>query len=77
MFLGILFDTINRTMSIPDNKLQEICEVCDEWSDKRVVNQNELQPLLGLLLYIAKCVKPARYFLNRMLQLPFYINVST
>ena len=35
-----------------------------EWSQK-----NELQSLLGLLLYITKCVKSARYFLNRMLQL--------
>ena len=25
--------------------------------------------MLGLLLYITKCVKPARFFLNRMLQL--------
>ena len=34
-----------------------------------MITKNELQSSLGLLLYIAKCVKPARYFLNRMLQL--------
>ena len=34
--LGILLDTINRTMSIADNKLQEICNVCNSWSDKRI-----------------------------------------
>ena len=28
----------------------------------------QLQSLLGYLLYIHKCVRPARYFLNRMLQ---------
>ena len=28
----------------------------------------QLLPLLGLLLYISKCAKPAMYFLNRMLQ---------
>ena len=67
--LGILFDTVNRTISIPDTKLQEICTVCQNWSDKRMVTKNELQSLLGLLLYITKCLKPARYFLNRMLQL--------
>ena len=67
--LGILFHTIHRTISIPDSKLQEICKVCDLWSDKRMVTKSDLQSLLGLLLYITKCVKPARFFLNRMLQL--------
>ena len=41
--LGLLFDTINRTMPIPDSKLQEICKVCDSWSDKRMVTKNDLQ----------------------------------
>ena len=67
--LGIMFDTVNRTISIPDNKLQEIYQTCKVWTDKRMVSKNELQSLLGLLLYIAKFVRPARYFLNRMLQL--------
>ena len=34
-----------------------------------MVTKNELQSLLGLLLYITKCVKVARLFLNQMLQL--------
>ena len=67
--LGIMFDTVNRSISIPDNKLQEICTTCSVWSNKTIVTKNELQSLLGLLLYITKCVRPARYFLNRMLQL--------
>ena len=67
--LGILFDTVNRTIYIPPDKLSEIVRVCQDWSDKRIVTKNELQSLLGLLLYISKCVKPARYFLNHMLQL--------
>ena len=67
--LGIMFDKVNRTISIPDSKLQEICKMCNSWSDKRIVSKNELQSLLGLLLYITKCVRPATFFLNRMLQL--------
>ena len=67
--LGILFDNIDRTISIPDTKLQEICRVCKNWLDKRTETKNELQSLLGLLLYITKCVKMTRFFLNRMLQL--------
>ena len=30
--------------------------------------KRQVQSLLGHLLYIHKCVKPARYFLNRMLE---------
>ena len=67
--LGIMFDTVNRSISIPDNKLQEIGQTCNAWSDKTIATKNELQSLLGLLLYITKCVRPARYFLNRMLKL--------
>ena len=67
--LGILFNTVDRTISIPTDKLSEIVKVCDDWSDKKTVTKNQLQSLLGLLLYISKCVKPARFFFNRMLQL--------
>ena len=34
-----------------------------------MVTKNQFQSLLGSLLYICKCVKPARFFLNRMLPL--------
>ena len=66
--LGIEFDTKNRTMSIPPQKLAEIIKLCKIWEDKAKVKKSELQSLLGSLLYITKCVKPALYFLNRMLQ---------
>ena len=69
--LGIEFDTINRTMSIPSQKLSEIIQICKDWTNKNevLVYKSDLQSLLGSLLYITKCVKPARFFLNRMLQL--------
>ena len=67
--LGILVDTINKTISIPEQKLQEIKDTCRKWASKTYCSKTELQSLLGLLLYITKCVKPARFFLNRMLQL--------
>ena len=38
-------------------------------SGQIIVTKNQFQSLLGLLLYISKCAKPAKYFLNRMLQL--------
>ena len=43
--------------------------MCKNWETKTYCSKNQLQSLLGSLLYITKCVKPARIFLNRILQL--------
>ena len=69
MFKYNLFNLPERVCLHVIDKLGQIMQVCEEWSDKRICTKNQLQSLLGLLLYVSKCVKPARYFLNRMLQL--------
>ena len=66
--LGILIDTETRTMSVPSDKLQHILKLCHQWENKITCTKQQLQSLLGSLLYISKCVKSARVFLNRMLQ---------
>ena len=67
--LGILINTTNRTISAPPQKLSEIIDICNTWGTQTYCSKRDLQSLLGSLLYITKCVKPARLFLNRMLQL--------
>ena len=67
--LGIEIDTITRTLSIPKDKLNEICDICLAYVSKSKVTKPQFQSLLGSLLYITKCVKPARFFLKRMLSL--------
>ena len=67
--LGIQIDTVHRTLSIPQKKLQDIISLCKSWLTKIYCSKKSLQSLLGSLLYISKCVKPARIFLNRMLAL--------
>ena len=67
--LGIEIDTIHRTLKIPAEKLLEIQNICKNFAFKKKATKNQFQSLLGSLLYITKCVKPARFFLNRMLQL--------
>ena len=67
--LGIEIDTVNRTLKIPHAKLQEIQQICLQFASKSKVTKKQLQSLLGSLLYITKYVKPAHFFLNRMLQL--------
>ena len=67
--LGILINTTDKTISIPAKKLLEITSICNNWTTRTYCCKRDLQSLLGSLLYITKCVKPARSFLNRMLQL--------
>ena len=67
--LGIEVDTVNSTLSIPQQKMEEILVVCQQWQNKNQCTRKELQSLLGSLLYIAKCVRYSRNFLNRMLDL--------
>ena len=66
--LGIMVNTLDKTVSIPEAKLQEIKQLCMEWTTKTYCSKKDLQSLLGSLLYITKYIRSSR-FLNRMLQL--------
>ena len=65
--LGILVNTENFTLSIPDDKLHEIQNKCTSWCGRTRCTKRELQSLLGSLLYVSKCVRSSRFFLNRLL----------
>ena len=67
--LGIEVDTVHFTLAVPQDKLAEIRRTCDLWVSKNTCSKRDLQSLLGQLLYITKCVRTSRAFLNRMLDL--------
>ena len=67
--LGVLIDTDTGTISIPSEKLVQINETIQQWLSKCTCTKRQLQSIPGLLLCINKCVKPARVFLNCMLEL--------
>ena len=48
--------------------MQKIHLLCTHWRQNTFATRNQLQKLLGNLLHIHRCVKPARLFTNRMLQ---------
>ena len=60
---------INPTIIIiiSSDKLEAIYAECIEVSTKTSLLKRKYQSLLGKLLYIQKCVKPARVFINRLL----------
>ena len=60
--LGIMVDTINFTLAIPQAKMQEILQACDHWLHKNHCDKRQLQSLIGSLLYVTKCVHTSRFF---------------
>ena len=67
--LGVVINTQDFTVSVPEDKRTEIRECCMRWQTKMHCTKCDLQSLLGKLLYITKCVKSSRPFLKRMLEL--------
>ena len=67
IWLGIRYDTVAMTMSIPPAKLQEVREVVGSWGSKTRATKREIQSLFGLLQFIASVSPPARHFTNRIL----------
>ena len=66
--LGIIVDAKAGTLSVPAEKLEKIKQMCTQWLGKIRATRKQIQKLLGHLLYIHKCIPPARLFTNRILQ---------
>jgi len=67
VWLGIEFDTVEMTISIPHDKLTAIRDLVEDWKCRSHAHITQLRSLMGKLLHIAQCSAPARLFLNRML----------
>ena len=65
--LGIDLNVTTGTITIPSPKLHDIHSECLLWLDRDFATKRQIQALLGVLLYIHKCVVPARVFVNRIL----------
>ena len=66
-FLGVIFDSHNLTMRMPEDKIHDALQLAQVWESKKSATKRELQSLIGKFAHIAKCVRPARLFINRML----------
>ena len=68
--LGVLFDTVNLTMSVNPARLRELQDaVLPPWLVKKSATKTELQSLIGKLAFVCKCVRPGRLFLSRLLDI--------
>ena len=67
--LGIIFDTIAMTVSVPDFRMAELKDILNQWLTGSYFTKHILQSLLGKLSYVAACVKPGRIFMSRLLNI--------
>ena len=66
--LGINVDVKTGPLTIPDENIKEVRQLCEDWANRTYATRKSLQKLVGHLIYINKCVCPARLFVNRILQ---------
>ena len=57
-WLGLWYDSVAMTVSIPATKLQEIMETLESWRGKTRATRLEMQRLLGLLQFVAGVSPP-------------------
>ena len=67
VWLGFNINTINMTLTLPEKKMVEILLECAKWKSKSKTSRKQLQSLAGKLNHLAKCIKPAVRFSNRVL----------
>ena len=67
--LGIMVNASTGELTIPVDKLKRVRELCWVWRSRKYATRKGLQRLLGHLLHVHRCVKPARLFVNRILTL--------
>lgn len=67
-WLGIDIDCANMTLSLPLDKIAEVKQCIYRALRCKTLSKRHLQSLLGKLIHVGKCVRPARLFISRLLQ---------
>ena len=67
-FLGIKVDTDLLELHLPQEKLQRVKQMVQEWMGRKAARRRELESLLGLLQHAAKVVSPGRRYVRRIIQ---------
>ena len=65
--LGIEVNSVKATLSIPNDKLKDILQECQLFKQRTQFTRKQLQSIIGKLMFVNKVVKPARLFVNRLL----------
>ena len=69
VFLGVTFDSVSLTLSVPQDRVQETIAALDEWLLSENVSRKEVQHIVGKLQFLANCVRPGRLFITQILEI--------
>ena len=67
VFLRVLYNTVNLTMSIKKDRINEIMDILNAWANKTSGTLHELQMLLGKLNFVCSTVRAGRIFISRLI----------
>ena len=67
IWLGILVNSVDMTLSIPTEKLGEIQETVKIWDNRHLANRKQVQSILGVLNFVGSVAPPVRIYTNRIL----------
>ncbi len=68
-FLGIEINTVLGTLSITEQRMNEITEELVAWQERRICTKRELLSIIGRLAFASRVVRAGRTFLRRLISL--------
>ena len=67
IYLGIEIDSNNLTISVPEDKYNEVMLLLPTWLKNRSCTKQHLLSLIGKLSFICKVVRPGSIFVQRLI----------
>ena len=67
VFLGVLFNTVDMTMRVTPDRLSDLLSQCHATLPSSTITLPDLRSLLGVMSFVTACVRPARIFMNGLL----------
>ena len=68
-YLGIVIDSANMELRLPQDKLRDLSEALISWETKRKCTKRKLLSLIGKLSFATKIIPAGRIFLRRLIDL--------
>jgi hypothetical protein len=68
-FFGIEINTMDRTLSLPPKKLDEVRQLLTSWAGKRKCTKKQLQVLIGKLNWCSKVVRGGHTFSRNLINM--------
>ncbi len=67
IFLGVIFYTSDMTLSITQERLEELKGLLVYWLELEVASKKDMQSIIGKLNFVAACVRQRRMFIARLI----------